>query len=281
MAYSFTRYLEAKAPIDDRSLNAHVRQTLLRALPERPFDVLEVGAGTGTMIARLASQGVLAGARSYTAVDADAVSMAQAEQRLAGLSLPLPIHLETADVFDFAARESGRRQWDLLIAHAFLDLVDLSRALPALFALLKPGGLFYFTLNFDGLTSLEPVLDPSFDEHVVTLYHRTMDERHVAGRPSGDSRTGRRLLTAIPRHGHLILAAGSSDWVVVPGVDGYAGDEAYFLHHILHFFEESLGDHPALDKQRFVAWLAARHAQIDAAELSFIAHQIDVCGRRA
>ncbi len=56
-------------------------------------------------------------------------------------------------------------------------------------------------------------------------------------------------------------------------------DDAYFLHHILHFFESSLAGRAELDPARFTAWLSRRRAQIDAAELIFIAHQIDVCGR--
>jgi hypothetical protein len=108
-----------------------------------------------------------------------------------------------------------------------------------------------------------------------------MDERLVAGRPSGGSRAGRALLTQIPAAGGEILAAGSSDWVVIPHSGGYPADEAYFLHHILHFFEDSLSGRPELDPARLSEWLARRREQIDSAELIFIAHQIDVCGRIA
>jgi len=47
-----------------------------------------------------------------------------------------------------------RRKWDVLIAHAFLDLMDISAPLPMLLSLLKPGGLFYSTIQFDGATVL-------------------------------------------------------------------------------------------------------------------------------
>jgi len=276
--YSFSRYLAAKQTVDDRALNELVWASLRAALPAGPLDVLEIGAGTGTMLDRLTRRGLLAAGGRYTAIDADAGNIAEAERRLAGRSLPVVLELEAADVFAFARHEQGRRNWDLLIAHAFLDLVDTQRLLPDLFALLRPGGLFYLTINFDGLTALEPPFDPEFDERVIALYHRTMDERLVGGQPAGDSRSGRRLLWQLPAAGAEILAAGASDWVVF-GRDGrYPADEAYFLHHILHFFETSLAGRPELDAERFGRWLAARRAQIDAGELIYVAHQLDVCG---
>lgn len=278
MNYSFTRYLAAKKTVDDRSLNHFVWQTLAGALPDRPLDVLEVGAGAGAMIARLGERGL--GGR-YTAIDADATSIAAAEKWLAAAGSPFAVELETVDVHDFARRERGRRAWDLLLAHAFLDLVDAPALLPRLFTLLRPGGLVYFTINFDGLTALEPPVDAEFDEQVIALYHRTMDERRAGGRPTGGSRAGRALLSQIPAAGGEILAAGSSDWLVLPRDGAYPADEAYFLRHMLHFFESSLSGRPELDGERFARWLARRHAQVDAAELILIAHQIDVCGRVA
>jgi 2-polyprenyl-3-methyl-5-hydroxy-6-metoxy-1,4-benzoquinol methylase len=279
MEFSFTRYLSAKRTVDDRSLNAYVRETLLAALPAGPLAILEIGAGTGTMVDRLMGNGLPGIGGSYTAIDADTANVAAARSRLAGQSLPFVLELETVDVYDFIDRERGRRAWDLIVAHAVLDLLELPRALPGLLALARPGGMFYFTINFDGLTILEPVIDPELDEQVIALYHRTMDERHVGSRPAGHSRTGRQLLAAIPVAGGTILAAGSSDWVVVPIAGAYPADEVYFLRHILHFFETSLKGHPELDQERFAAWLARRNAQIDDAGLIYIAHQIDICGR--
>lgn len=273
-----SRYLAAKRPIDDRSLNYHVWQTLCDALPEGPLDILEVGAGIGTMIERLDERGLLAAGGCYTAVDADASLLAEARARTAKLDLPVALELAEADAHDFARRERGRRAWDLLVAHAFLDLVDAPRWLPDLLALLRPGGLFWFTINFDGLTALEPPVDPGFDDLVIDLYHRTMDERRVAGRATGGSRAGRALLSQIPAAGGQLLAAGASDWVVIPRAGGYPAGEACFLGHMLHFFESSLTGRPELDPARLAAWLARRRAQLAAAELTLIVHQLDVCG---
>lgn len=277
MTYSFVRYLAAKRPIDDRSLNAHVWAQLAAVLPPRPLRILELGAGTGTMVERLAARGVFAAGSAYHAIDADPANIAAARERLSGQALPFALTLEAADVFDAIA--GYRPPADLLIAHAFLDLLDLPSALPVLYSALAPGGLFYFTLNFDGLTVLEPIIDAALDEQILSLYHQTMDDRHVGGRPSGDSRSGRHLLGLIPAAGGEILAAGSSDWIIVPRDGFYDGDEAYFLHHILYFMETSLGGHPALKDAAFKRWLVLRRAQVEAGELIYIAHQLDIVGR--
>lgn len=279
MNYSFARYLRAKRAIDDRSLNEGVWRQTRAMLPPRSLDVLEVGAGAGAMLERLVKYDLWPDGGRYTAVDVAEDNTVAARMRFAGLPLPFLLELETADAHDFARSARGRRAWDLLIAHAFLDLMDTTRLLPELFSLLRPRGVFYFTINFDGLTALEPTVDPDYDELIITLYHRSMDERTVGGQPTGGSRAGRKLFSEIPAAGGEILAAGSSDWTVYPGRDGYRDEEAYFLHHMLHFFENSLTGRPELDPGRFAAWLARRRAQIDAAELVFIAHQIDVCGR--
>lgn len=279
MEDSFTRYLAAKQSVDDRSLNEGVWQSLLAHLPPEPLAILEVGAGTGAMLDRLDARGFLPRVAEYTAIDADPTNVAEAQRRLSGRPWPIEVELAAADVYEFARRERDRRTWDLLIAHAFLDLVDIPRLLPDLFALLRPGGMFYFTINFDGLTALEPRVDPDLDERVIELYHQTMDERRVDGRPAGGRRAGRALLTLIPAAGGEIIAAGASDWIVMPWQGHYPADEAYFMHYILGFFEESLRERPELEPRRFASWLGRRHGQIDAGELVLIAHQLDMCGR--
>lgn len=276
-SFDFTRYLAAKKTVDDRALNKDVWQAFKQQLPPFPA-VLEVGAGIGTMVERLVEQGFISEGR-YTAVDNQAPNTVVARQRLVGLPPSLRLELETNDLYAFAARAQGRRTWDVLIAHAVLDLLHIPTALPRLFSLLKPGGLFYFSLNFDGATIFEPALDPALDGLIEQLYHQTMDERVTAGRPSGDSRSGRHLFTHLRQNGADILAAGSSDWVVFAGREGYAADEAYFLHCIIHTVQQALTGHPALPTALFAGWIRRRHAQIEAGDLVYIAHQVDFLGR--
>ncbi len=279
--YSFTRYLAAKKSVDDRALNEYTWQALARALPQKGMQVLEIGAGIGTMVERIIERRLFAADVAYTAIDTQPANIDEARRRLRKLPKSFTLQLEAIDLFDFAAREQGHKQWDLLIAHAFLDLMDLPRALPLLFSLLKPDGLFYFTLNFDGATILQPLIDPEIDPQIMALYHRTMDERIIDGHRSGDSQTGRHLFAQIKAAGGEVLAAGSSDWVVFAGSDGYPADEAYFLQFIIHTLQQALQGHPELDQTLFEAWIAQRQAQIAAGTLVYIAHQLDFCGRRA
>jgi hypothetical protein len=192
----------------------------------------------------------------------------------------LTIRLATTELYDFAQRQAGQPGWQLVIANAVLDLLDLARAVPAIVGLTAPGGLLYLTINFDGGTIFQPTIDRAFDALVEARYHLTMDRRLTAGRPSGDSYTGRRLLVELPAAGGQLLAAGSSDWVVFPQAGGYPADEAYFLRSIIATVYRALRDDMALDQTRLAAWIARRQGQIERGELIYIAHQLDLLARR-
>ena len=86
----------------------------------------------------------------------------------------------------------------------------------------------------DGGTVFQPEIAPEFDAAIETGDPQTMDQRLMAGAPSGDSRTGCHLFAQLRATGVEMRAAGSSDWVVFAGSNGYAADEAYFLHCIIH-----------------------------------------------
>ena len=302
--YSFPRYLSAKKTVDDRALNRNVFHRLAEELTAagsaEPLRVLEIGAGIGTMIERALDWGLLTRA-TYTAIDSEAENIAEAAVRLlawgtdrgytaeteAAGSIRLRrgetdvlVNLRVADVFDFMATVKGSGDWDLLVANAFLDLVDIPSALPDLLALLKPAGFFYFTINFDGGTIFQPELEPLLDKKIEALYHETMDRRIIRGKPSGDSRTGRHFFQHARAAGAHILAAGPSDWVVFAGPDGYHGDEAYFLHFLVHTIGLALAAHPDLDARALSDWVEKRHREIEEGNLVYIAHQLDFVGRK-
>ena len=291
MKYSFPRYLLSKQSVDDRALNKDVLSALKTNLPEEPLKIIEVGGGIGTMLARLLRWEVISQVE-YTLVDEMGeniefaqewlpewaeehgfivgekhASPLQKEIRISNEQRDMHVNLVHADVFDFISQTPAPA--DLLITHAFLDLLPMPGSLPKLLSLTK--NLAWLTINFDGVTTFEPVIDPELDAKIERLYHETMDTR-----PSGgDSQSGRHLFGYLKQVGAQIEAAGSSDWVVYP-VDGqYPDDEAYFLQFILYFFEESLGDHPELDKAAFANWLKERREQVTHGELVYIAHQMD------
>jgi SAM-dependent methyltransferase len=304
VAYSYVRYLHAKRSVDDRALNRVVLGQLRDAIAGLPTPtsmpprVLELGAGVGTMVSRLADLGWLTRAR-YTLIDSDRTSLdaAAAHLRAWGGSSArdeggvlavrdagrdLEAHAVEADVFDWLASNSDDEPYDLVIANAFLDLVDVAALLPLLWRRVATARPFWFSINFDGETIFLP--ERALDHQVTALYHRDMDQRLHRGRPTGGSRTGRLLLQEIPRSGARLLGAGSSDWVVLPSENAqggarYPGDEGYFLHHILHTIDAALGGSPGIDAAAFAGWLDARRAQIDRGELIYVTHQLDVFGR--
>jgi hypothetical protein len=303
ITYSLSRYLVAKKSVDDRALNWQVWQHLVaalpRATPQQPLRILEVGAGIGTMVERLVAGDVLTHA-TYTAIDMAPTLIAEAHRRLLqwgderGFQVDenrqrqlqlrragqhITIETEAIDVARFTVREHGRRAWDLLIGQAFLDLIDMHTTLPGLCSLVRPGGLLYFPTTFDGDTAFQPECDPEFDRAIEASYHQAIDQRVLDGKPSGDSRAGRRLFAHLRTAAVDVLAAGGSDWVVFAGANGYPADEAYFLHDIIHTIDLVLTGHPHLDAERLGAWVAQRHAQIEQGALVYIAHQLDVLGR--
>jgi len=301
--YTFVRYLSSKKSVDDRALNEHVRRCLidtLRSRYARRLEVLELGAGIGTMIERFLAWEA-ASRFTYTALDLEVDLVAEAERRAAqrasnaGFAVERPspgeirivhddcdavLRFEQSDLFDFLKRTRDHGRWDLLIANAFLDLVDVRTVIPQLAEFLAPEGLCYFTINFDGATIFQPDIDPELDRLIEALYHQTMDTRVIAGRQAGESRTGRRLFGALRAAGMEVLAAGPSDWVVFAGPDGYPEDEAYFLHHIVDTVRMALEHNPKLDPSRFSDWIDRRHKQIEEGSLVFIAHQLDFLARR-
>ena len=299
-ALSYVEYLATKKPIDDRALNARVWSALQQALAgyARPR-VLEVGCGIGTMLERLIERKVLTAA-DYLGLDLATEILDAAPERLSqwaeatgravraessaltitGMSVSVTARFSQADALELPARAEFGRDWDLLVAHAVLDLVDVPRTLEAMLPQLRPSGVFYFSLVFDGLTVLEPELDRSLDEQIMDLYHGTMDRRMRQGLPAGDSRAGRHLFRALREAGAELLEAGSSDWVVYPRAGGYSAEEAVFLRWILRFIEHSLTGHAELDPGALAHWLEQRRAQLARAELVYLAHQLDFLGRR-
>ncbi|MBT3190046.1 MAG: class I SAM-dependent methyltransferase [Anaerolineae bacterium] len=294
---NFPRYLSSKKSVDDRALNQKVWDALASTLDTQDdLEILEIGGGIGTMVERLLENDLLEHVH-YTLLDEQAENIAKARQRLSkwadeeGFTVSWEdevLHLWkmgkvtkitflAEDLFDFLARQNFDQKYDLLIAHAFLDLVDIPATLPKLFKILRPKGHFYFTINFDGETIFEPEIP--HDKEIITRYQQTMDERIIDGKLSGDSHAGRHLFEHLRAAGGEILSAGSSDWVVFSQNGNYPADEAYFLHFIVTTVHDALLRGGEIAPRRIDAWASARHAQITSGALVYIAHQLDFFGK--
>ena len=157
----FQRYLAAKRSVDDRALNRVVWAQLQQELATRPLPrtlrILELGCGIGTMVERLLEWGLIDQAH-YLGIDAEPENIAVAGPRLEGwaglhgfrtLIQPDSLRLQRgqqdwqvrfvcADLVDDWLPKAPAGGYDLLIAQAFLDLVDIPAILPQLTRLLAP-----------------------------------------------------------------------------------------------------------------------------------------------
>ena len=201
----FARYLLAKRSVDDRALNRRVWGRLERELRESKAElvrIVDVGAGLGSGAERIAEWRLVEplSAVRYTGVEPRKELLG--EGRLRMRSLPFPTELAAATLEELAARDENRGRFDLVVAHALLDILELVPGLEALVALARPGGLLYLPITFDGETVFEP--SSSQDDAVLSAYHDTMEEK-------GSSRTGRRLFHALRSIAAEVLEIGSSD----------------------------------------------------------------------
>jgi hypothetical protein len=289
MSYAYSRYLAAKTSVDDRAINRQVLSQLRQLMPAGEPRVLEIGAGLGTMVGRLLDWGVI-DAGEYTLLDVDRHLLRDSRQWLRNWAAtrgrrcePLPdgvrvgdlrVRLVEAELGSYL--DAGQGQWaDVLIANAFLDLVDMPAVLPGLLRLLAPSGVYWFTINYDGVSLFSP--NHARDNQIMRAYHQDMDERVRYGRRAGESRTGHHLFRHLRAAGAPALSAGASDWIVQSGPDGaYPHDEAYFLGSILRTIAAALKDR--LAPLELAEWLAARERQLASGELVYIARQLDLVG---
>ena len=290
MEHALPRYLESKRSIDDRALAPWVRDRFLAELPPAP-SILEAGCGTGVTIPRLLSWGVDAG--RYRGIDADARIVPFARWlrpralRRAGYAVDdgrssgsghradadftvadLGVSFAVGDALDAMETAPGV---DAVVAQAFADLAPLDRLASAVDAALRPGGLAYLPITFDGGTIFQP--DHPTDDAVEAAYHAAIDAR-----PGRDVRAGRHLIDGFRRRDGDLLAVGSSDWIVRPHCGAYPADERYFLGRLLGFVESAVSDGDR-DVEGFGAWLSTRREQLAAGELTYVAHQYDLLYR--
>jgi SAM-dependent methyltransferase len=288
---TFADFLAAKFGLDERSLNPAVNATLLQQVVAMPaLQVLDVGAGAGASIARI-QRWRPSGCWSLTALDRDEDLLRLA--RMAALSqLPGSAagpgdsvrSAEAGIAVDFAACElrefRPRGRYDLVLAHAFLDLVPLEPALAAIARCLRPGGLLYATINCDGAPEIAPPYeDTAFEAALLAVYAQSMDARRVDGLATGGACCGRQLIARLPEQNYRVLACGSSDWHMVPRAETYPDRDRECLQVLLELLWQEGRKSERLSLPALRHWHEQRLRLLQACRLEMRVPNVDLLAR--
>jgi hypothetical protein len=245
----FAEFLEAKFALDERSLNREVRKAFLNALRTLPhIQCLDVGAGTCATFRRLLHSG-LTNPLSLTALDCDRglLDVARRNAKAWLRTLGLEPRVEDGAIQTRGERLAAMRVaagelkdhrpdriYNVITAHAFLDLAPLPQVLRQFAAWLQPGGYLYATINYDGDTALMPAYeDAAFEARLLRHYNDTMELRRVDGQATGGAYCGRRLHALLPEYRFDILAHGRSDWNIAPVLGEYPDGDSVCLMALL------------------------------------------------
>ena len=298
MSSAFADYLDAKYPLDERSLNRDVRAVFESALRSHAaVRVLDIGCGSGASLCRLLQAG-LNGRVELTGVDRDpellqlARSRAVHDLEMADFELSrsteviqarrnreaITLRFEAADLAGYEPEQPGTH--DAVIAQALMDLLPVQSMVERIRGWLAPAGLFYASLNYDGGTVLFPAHPKGeFEAALLGAYDASM-ARSVGGLPCGGAHAGRRLHAALTEAGFDILALGSSDWNITPYCGAYRDADEACLAALLDMIHGEGQRSGRFEPQQLDGWLSQRRTQLAQRKLGLIIHQIDLVAQK-
>ena len=291
----FAEFLAAKFALDERSLNAEVRSLFLQCLRDMPsLECLDVGAGTGATVQRLLRWRPSQPWR-LTALDRDEglIEVArEATRRMLAASDRQPVGAGEAlrsedgriEVI-FATCELGahrpRSCYDVVTAHAVLDLVALAPTLDAFARWLRPGGLLYTSINCDGEPQIWPRYhDDGFELALLGCYTTSMEQRQVDGLRSGGAYCGRLLAALLPQEGFVLVAQGSSDWDIRPRFGAYRDRDQACLSALLDLICKEGRSSGRFEEEALQRWRGDRMRMLQACELALRIPNRDLLARR-
>jgi SAM-dependent methyltransferase len=298
---SFRDYLDTKAALDERSLNPEVRTAFLDILRDREWlTCLDLGTGTGASLWRLLNAELFADL-AITAVDRDPALLDIAFKRATVLlrardftvSTPaagsirarretrhIAIDFITADLQHFnSAEDTGR--FDAVIAHQVMDILPLRTMAERIAGWLRPRGVFYATLNYEGETALFPMYrEAELEERILAVYDASMEQRRVWDQASGGARSGRRLYGALLENGLEPLAYGASDWNLTPIRRAYRDRDDLCLAALLDMIRNEAAQSGEFSGEALELWYRDRLRKMESGKLGLIVHQIDLLAEK-
>ncbi len=312
--FDYVRYLEAKQTVDDRALDKECmeqfRCTLRRVPKGSTIRIIELGAGTGTMLRRFVSRfdDFFGNPIEYTMVDikGDALTVARRllldptkklitiqgndasisahHSALHGdipdLQLPgLHVRFVCANAYDFL--DDNVDKLDAVVAASFLDLVSLDGIMYRIKKALNPASQarsFYFPLTFNGVTEFSTARN---DSPILKAFHSSMGDGYAGGKNMRRAFTGSFVEAAVKQFDGKVVMTKDSIWNVTPERNMYEHDEAYFLRCILQFVgstsEKELSRH-GVSSDDMEKFMSSSMSSLDEKTLSYKAHNVDIVG---
>jgi SAM-dependent methyltransferase len=203
-------WLALREPADHRSVNAYVRQALVRFCQGREhLRIVDLGCGAGSNLRGLSP--AFESPQHWTLVDYDPALLAAARARLDGYDpgAPLDIAYRQADLSGgaFAPVIQGA---DLVTAAALFDLVSAPVIAKLAAAVAAEGQAFYTVLTYDGIAAWLP--EQAVDTAMRNAFNAHQQGDKGFGPAAGPAATDA-LAAAFTAHGYRIVR-GKSPWVL-------------------------------------------------------------------
>ncbi|MFN8526530.1 MAG: class I SAM-dependent methyltransferase [Chloroflexota bacterium] len=268
-------WLELRRAADDRAIAVGPVRALQRRLATcatvGELRVVDLGSGAGVALQRLSEWLPDRRMRAY-AVDLDQELLAAPVAVRTGVTrLPL-----LADALLPLDEQGGPPDgWaDLVVSHAFADLVPVQLFAERVARLLTRGGLAHLALTYDGNTVFSPRSRSRLETAVLAGYHRHMRRTMVGTVAATGAQAGSELQSALESCGLITVKRGRSRWRV--GVAGRTdGPSVLLLERVMRFVADG-ATAAGVDAVIAEAWLRRRQTELSQEILSVRVDHVDL-----
>lgn len=251
-------WLALRAAADRRARSPALLRAACRHLHRQTpaaarLHVVELGAGTGSMLRVLAPR--LPVPQCWTLVDKDAALLAAA-QAPAGRAGRVIVRRVRTDLAERGVLSGLLREARLITASALLDLVSPQWCQQLVRAAARPGAVLHVALTYDGRITLDPP-DP-FDRPLCLLLNRHQRGDKGFGPALGPAAAA--TLARLAATAGAMVQTARSDWRLGPA-------DAALLRPLLDGWATAAAEIAPRFADAIAGWRARRSAQIDAGRL--------------